>query len=148
MENRYFLITISRDNLEATIKHNLIGLPAKCKNSIQMLKDGDTIVFYISKKRVGYSGRNDSVCDFGPIAKITGPPFFDEKPIWKSRTPENYPWRMNISIVLNKRVNARALIDDLNFIRNKHRWGLYFIHSIRSIMEEDYHTISKALNKL
>jgi len=141
MANKFWIVTISQDNLESAIEHGLIGLPTKRKYYIESMTESDTIVFYISKKRSGYYDRNGIVSDFGPIAKITGPAFHSNELIWKSRFREIYPWRRTISLVLNKRISARNIISRLTFIHNKRRWGLYFIQGAREITPEDYQTL-------
>lgn len=145
MANKFWIVTISEDNLEIAIERGLIGLPAKRKHYIESMTEGDTMVFYISKKRAGYYDRNGCVCDFGPIAKITGPTSYNNELIWKSRFGEIYPWRRNISLTLNKRVNARNIISKLTFIHNKRKWGLCFITGIREITPKDYQTLFDAV---
>jgi len=147
MANKFWIVTISEDNLESAIEHGLIGLPAKRMYSIESMAEGDTIVFYISKKRVGYYDRKGTVSNFGPIAKITGPAFYSNELIWKSRFGEIYPWRRNISLVLNKRLSAHQIASKLTFIRNKRRWGLCFIQSTREITSKDYQTLFDAIAK-
>lgn len=145
MDCKFWIVTISEDNLKIATLHNLIGLPSRRKHYIQLMAEGDTIVFYISKKRAGYYDRKGIVSNFGPVAKVVGLPFYDETRIWESRSGEAYPWRRKISIVLNKQINARSIIKELSFVRNKSRWGLYFIKGANRITEEDYKLIFNAL---
>jgi len=145
MSSRFWIVTTSADNIDLIIKHKMIGLPAKRKKHIYELAEGDIIVFYIGKKRAGYTGYKSTVCDFGPIARIVGQAFYDENPIWYSRSGENYPWRREISVILSKRIKVQAIINRISFARNKPKWGLYFVRGLREIPEEDYNTLRKAL---
>lgn len=145
MEPRFWIVTISEDNLELTIRHEMIGLPSKRKQFILDMAEGDDIVFYVGKKRAGYGGYKASVCDFGPSARITSPAFCDESSVWYSRSSEKYPWRRKISVTLNNRVKAHDIVGNLSFARNKEKWGLYFVAGVRGISADDYEVLKKAL---
>jgi predicted RNA-binding protein len=146
METKFWIVTISEDNLELAISHNLIGLPARRNYYVQLMAEGDIVVFYIGKKRSGYYDRQGIVANFGPIARIVGQPLYDETRIWKSRFGEIYPWRRKISIILNKQISARNIIKELSFVRNQSRWGFYLIRGVRKITAEDYKMIFNALD--
>jgi predicted RNA-binding protein len=146
METKFWIVTVSEDNLELAISHNLIGLPARRNYYVQLMDEGDIVVFYIGKKRSGYYDRQGIVANFGPIARIVGLPFHDETRIWKSKFGEIYPWRRKISIILNKQISARNIIKELSFVRNQSRWGLYLIRGVRRITAEDYKVISNAFD--
>lgn len=142
-----WIVTVSEDNLKETLKHNQIGLPERRRDLLKRVRPGDTVVFYIGKKRAGYGGPKSSVSQFGPIAKVTGEEFFSDAPIWRSRRGDSFPSRLPISLVLEGRVNAAEVIPHLSFTRNKDKWGLYFLTGIRAISEEDYKTLLTAIKR-
>ena len=148
MSSTFWMITISADNLGIVRQHNLVGLPTKRKRYSERLTQGDLIVFYVGKKRVGYGGYNASLCEFGPVATLTSSVFYDDSRIWNSRNDERYPWRWRISITSDKKINARSIIDDLSFAHGKPKWGLYFIAGVRQISENDFEVLQKALKGL
>jgi len=141
-----WIVTVSEDNLQETLKHNLIGLPERRRNLLKRVRPGDTVVFYIGKKRAGYGGPTASVSQFGPIAEVTGEEFFSDVPIWGSRGRDVFPSRLPISLVSEGRVNAADVIPHLSFIQ-KSRWGLYFLTGIRELSEEDYKTLVASITK-
>ena len=142
-----WIVTVSGDNLQDTLKHNLIGLPERRRNLLKKVRQGDTVVFYISKKRAGYGGPKSNVSQFGPIAKVTGEEFFSDAPIWRSRVKDVFPSRLPITIVSKGRVNAADVIPHLNFIKDKSKWGLHFFTGVRELSEEDYKTLLAAIKK-
>ena len=145
MGGHYWIISISEDNLEIALKYNLIGLPSTGKKLMLKISDGDHIVFYIGKQRAGYGGGHPNVLEFGPIAKIEGSAFYDETKIWRSRRNEKYPWRRKISILSEKRIKVQDVLKKLDFIRNKKKWGVYFIKGAREIPQKDYVVLRDAL---
>jgi predicted RNA-binding protein len=142
-----WIVTISQDNLQETLKHNQIGLPERRRNLLKKVRSGDTVVFYIGKKREGYGGPRSGVHQFGPIAKVNSEEFFSDVPSWKSRSGKPFPSRLSISVMSEGRVNAAKVIPHLSFIQNKDKWGLYFLTGIRAISEEDYKTLITAIKK-
>ena len=142
-----WIVTISEDNLQDTLKHNLIGLPERRRNLLKRVRLGDTVVFYVGKKRAGYGGPRASVSQFGPVAEVTGEEFFSEAPIWGSRGGDVFPSRLPISLVSEGRVNAADIIPHLSFVRDKGKWGLYFLTGVRELSEEDYKTLLAAIKK-
>ena len=147
MSPRFWIITTSADNIDLTIKHKMIGLPTKREEHIHKLVEDDIVVFYIGKKRAGITGYKATVCDFGPIARIRGEAFYDKNPIWYSKNGEIFPWRREISIILNKRIKTHSIINRISFALNKPKWGLYFIQGLRGISEEDYNILREALER-
>jgi len=142
-----YIVTISEDNLQETLKRKLIGLQERRSKLAKRIHPGDTIIFYISKKRAGYGGLRGSVSEFGPVVKVTGEEFFSDIPIWNSRSGERFPHRLPISIVWEGRVKAGDVIPHLKFAQGKERWGLYFLTGIREVSEEDCITLLTAIQK-
>jgi len=140
-----WIVTISQDNLKATLEHNQIGLPERRRDLLRKVRLGDTVVFYIGKKREGYAGPSSGVHQFGPIAKVTSKEFFSNVPIWKSRSGESFPSRLSISVISDGKVDAAKVIPHLSFIQNKDKWGLYFLTGIRAISEADYKILFTAI---
>ena len=142
-----WIVTISEDNLQKTLQHNLIGLPERRRNLLKRVQQGDVVVFYIGKKRVGRGGPGASVSQFGPVAKVTGEEFASDTPIWASKGNDLFRSRLPISIVSEGRVAAAIVIPHLDFVQNKDKWGLYFLTGIRKVSEEDYKTLLTAIKK-
>lgn len=142
-----WIVTISQDNLQETLKHNQIGLPERRRDLLKRVRPGDTVVFYIGRKREGYSGPRSSISQFGPVVKVTSEEFFSDVPIWRSRSGKLFPSRLSISLLSEGRVNAADVIPHLSFVRNKDRWGLYLLTGIRAISEEDYKTLLTAMKR-
>jgi len=142
-----WIVTVSEDNLQKTLKHNLIGLPERRRNLLKRVQQGDVVVFYISKKRAGRGGPGASVSQFGPVAKVTGEEFAGDTPIWASKGNDLFRSRLPISLVSEGRVDAANVVPYLDFIRNKDKWGLYFLTGIRKVSEGDYKTLFAAIKK-
>lgn len=142
-----WIVTVSEDNLEGTLKHKLIGLPETRRSSVKGIRTGDTIVFYIGKKRAGYGGPKTSVSQFGHVAEVTGEYYVGNERIWMSRSKEVFLCRVPITVISEGRVGAAEVIPQLDFVRDKRKWGLHFLTGIRRISERDYETLLAAIAK-
>lgn len=140
-----WIVTISEDNLEETLKHELIGMPEGRRSLAKRMSPGDTIVLYVGKKRAGYGGPGASVSEFGPVVEVTRPEFHSDVPIWKSRSGEAFPCRVPVSLMSKGKAKAADVVPHLNFVRIKEKWGPYFLTGVRLISEDDYQRLVAAM---
>lgn len=141
MKNNYYMIITTANDFAIDLKNNfsIIGFPERNKNSVKKFKKGDKIVFYILKQFL-----------FGGIAEITGDYFEDYKTqIWTDPY-DKWPARIKAKPVyklkdFNKMVYLKDIWDDLSFIKQKHKWGVYFQGSFKNLSQEDYKIIEKAI---
>jgi len=140
----HWMVVTSPENFRHDREHlnfKYQGLPNRFRKQVQRMKIGDRVIYYIMKLQ-----------KFGAIATITGEYFHDEKNrIWTD-VDEIWPARAlsKPDIVLDddELIDAKKLVPDLSFIKNKEFWGTYFQGSIKTIPEEDFRLIESEMKKV
>ena len=139
----YWLIVTSKENFKfdrEELGFNMQGIPIRYKKSVQRMKEEDKVVYYIM-----------GLQKFGAIATITGKYVEDHTKLW---TNEDEMWparrssRPDIILQDDELIDAKKLVPDLTFIKNKDRWGTHLQGSIRQIPEEDYRLIESEMRKV
>ena len=105
---------------------------------LKRLNKGDLLVFY-SPKTAFKNG--DTLQAFTALGEIT-----DEKPYQVEITPNFHPWRRKMRFLNSEKAPVRPLIDELNFITNKEKWGFPFSRGLFEIEQEDFGHIAEAMN--
>jgi predicted RNA-binding protein len=59
--------------------------------------------------------------------------------------PDFHPWRRNIEFIKCKEAPIKALINDLNFITDKQKWGSPFRRGMFEITRNDFLKIAQAM---
>ena len=143
-----WLVVISEDNFQIALENELIGVSERWRKPLEVMQEGDNIVFYISKKKVGKGGPHSCVSEFRGLAEVTGPLFLDKERIWHSKGDEIFSCRRKIRFVsADAKVKVSDISGSLEFIKNPDYWMLYFLTVIRKISDADYKIIKKALVK-
>ena len=134
----YFMIITNRDDYKCDIKNKFqcVGFPARNELSARKMEIGDKIVFYVTKKSV-----------FTAVVEVTGKYFFSQERIWSdyydlwSHRVKTKPltYIENVS----DGVYIKDIWDDLEFIKNKHKWGSQVQGSFRYLNEHDFNVIYK-----
>lgn len=141
-----WLVATSEDNFQIALEKGLIGVSDRWHKPLEEMREGDGIIFYIGKKKVGRGGPRSSVSEFAGLAEVVGPVFFSEERIWHSKGAKLFPHRRKIKFSSSvARVKASEVCHSLEFIKNPDYWMLYFLTSIRKISDADYETIKSAL---
>ena len=75
------------------------------------------------------------------------PVVIDEAPYRVEASADFHPWRRNMKFLPCQEVPIRPLIEELEFIRNKQRWGIVFRRGLFEIGEADFQKISRAMGR-
>jgi predicted RNA-binding protein len=139
--NYYMLITPPVD-FQIDLENNLpiAGFPDRNANSVKKFKKGDRIVYYITKKYV-----------FGAISEVTGEYYYDKSQVW-SDWYNLWPHRVETKPIykiddFNEMIKIKNIWDDLNFIKQKKKWGVYVQGSFKYMDDHDYKIIEKEFKK-
>ena len=140
----FWLVVTSPENFRhdrENIGFKYQGLPHRFRKQVQRMQIGERVVYYIMKLQ-----------KFGAIVSIVGDYFYDDKSkIWTD-ADEIWPARRlsKPDIVLgdDELIDAKKLVPDLSFIKNKEFWGTYFQGSIKTIPEEDFRLIESEMKKV
>ncbi len=138
----YFMIITNEDDYECDLENEFryLGFPHRNRNSVKKMNIGDKVVVYVSKKSA-----------FMATVEISGKYFYSEKQVW-SDPYDLWPHRIYtrpIHIIddVRKGIYIKDIWDNLSFIKNKHKWGSQVQGSFRTLSEEDFIVISKAIEE-
>lgn len=138
----YYLIITNEIDYEWDIENQFkcAGFPDRNKKSAKAMQQGDKIIYYVTK-----------VSKFMAAVEVSGDYFYSEKQIWDDPY-DLWPHRIAtnpLKFIQNVAdgIYIKDIWDDLNFIKNKIKWGSQVQGSFRKITEHDYNVIYSALNK-
>lgn len=132
----YYLIITNIIDYEWDIenKFECAGFPIRHMNTIKDMQIGDKIIYYVTK----YS-------KFMAAVEVNGSYYFSEKQIWDDPY-DLWPCRiktkpLNYISDVNNGVYIKDIWDNLDFIKNKIKWGSQVQGSFRKLNEHDYNVI-------
>ena len=138
----YYMIVTNEIDYEWDIdnKFQCAGFPERNKKSIKQMKPGDKIIYYVTK-----------ISKFMAAVEVSGPYFYSEKEIWDDPY-DLWPHRIKTKPICylenpDEGIYIKDIWDDLEFIKNKVRWGSQVQGSFRSLSEHDYNVIIEAIKK-
>lgn len=142
IEEKFYMIITNEKDYKIDIENNfkVVGFPERNRKSVKNFKKGDKIIFYITKKSV-----------FASIVEVTAEYFYEKKQIWNDEY-DLYPHRINCEPLYviedhNLMVYIKDVWDDLDFIKNKTKWGSQVQGSFRNLTKNDYNIIKNEIVK-
>jgi len=134
---KYWIIVASKDHVENGVGQ---GIAQACHGKVtplKRMKKGDLVIYYSSKQTFG---KPEKCQEFTALGKVSD----DE--IYQQQVSEDFcPSRRNIEFLQCKDTSILPLIDDLQFIQNKKRWGYPFRFGILEINKHDFDLISSQM---
>ncbi|HUI24926.1 MAG TPA: EVE domain-containing protein, partial [Candidatus Kryptonia bacterium] len=116
------------------------GLPHRFRKKVQSMRPGDRVAYYVM-----------GLQKFGATATITGEYYNDDQNrLWTDRDeiwPARCPSSPDVVLQDDELVDAKKLLPDLSFIKDKDHWGAFFQGSIRTIPEDDFRLIESEMRK-
>jgi predicted RNA-binding protein len=129
--------TISRDHVQLSVEGGFTQAGHGKASGLKRLKADDWLIYYSPKT---------SLRDGEPLQAFTAiGRVLDEELYQVQQAPGFTPWRRNIEFVKSIEAPIRPLIDQLSFIKDKHRWGYMFRVGLLKIPQEDFALISRAM---
>ncbi|PIE78957.1 MAG: EVE domain-containing protein [Candidatus Delongbacteria bacterium] len=140
MENRetkYWIIVASKEHVKNGVKGGFAQACHGKATPLKKMKNGDYIVYYSSKL---YFNKNDKCQEFTAIGRVK-----NDKVYSFQISPEFCPFRIDIEFFKARDISILPLIDDLQFIENKQKWGYPFRWGTLQINEHDFKLISNLM---
>lgn len=138
--SKYYMIVTNEIDYEWDIDNQFVcaGFPERNKKSLQQMEPGDKIIYYVTKHS-----------KFMAITEVVGEYFYSEQPIWDDPY-DLWPHRINTKPIVfiescDDGVFIKDIWDNLNFIKNKIKWGSQVQGSFRKLSENDYNVIYEAI---
>ncbi|MEM2293130.1 MAG: EVE domain-containing protein [Nitrososphaerota archaeon] len=136
----YWLCVTNEENWKVIKERKVWGVSKRNKRSIERVKPGDLLVFYVMPQRI-----------MG-IFKATSEPFESTEGIFswgEFGREEVFPHRVKLEpvVIAEEPIYFKDLIPRLRFIRNKKMWTGYLRRAMRTIPREDYNLIYTAISR-
>ena len=135
---KYWINTVSFNHLKRGIGGGFTQANHGKAINIKKLSKEDMIVFYSPKTKFE---NGEPLQKFTAIGIIV-----DTEPYQVEMTHTFHPWRRNVKFLKCRQAPVLDLIDSLEFIKDKKKWGFPFRIGLFSIAEKDFKLISNAMN--
>ncbi|HJP95926.1 MAG TPA: EVE domain-containing protein [Candidatus Saccharimonadales bacterium] len=133
---KYWINTVSKDHLQRGIAGGFTQANHGKATVLKRLQKGDYIIFY-SPKTAYQDG--EPLQAFTAVCRVT-----DSEPYQVEMSPDFHPFRRNVVFLSAQETPIKPLIDDLEFIQDKTRWGYKFRFGLFEINEHDFNLIAQA----
>src|ERR1700722_7926464 len=128
---------VSRDHVERAVRGRFTQANHGKPNMLRKMSRGDWIVFYSPK--TGYP-------DGAPLQAFTAiGQVADDEPYQAENLPDLAPWRRSVDFLECAETPIRPLIQELEFIEDKSRWGYKFRFGVFKIGDHDLEVIRSAM---
>jgi hypothetical protein len=130
--------TVSRDHVERAVAGGFTQANHGKPHILRRMTRGDGIVFY--SPRTAYP-------DGPPLQAFTAVGFVTDDEAYQEETTAVFrPWRRRMRFLEVDETPIRPLIDRLDFLPDKARWGYTFRRGAFSIGDDDFARILEAMN--
>jgi predicted RNA-binding protein len=140
--SNYWVYPITEDSLKICLELGIIGAKGNNAYRLKKWKPGDLIIFYVSRERFD---SQRPVRKFCAIAECIGYSFNSAENIFPDSKTEEYPTRIKIKALSNKKCEIKPLIEQLDFIKNKKNYGSAFISGTRNVSAKDFNIIRESM---
>jgi len=133
----YWIGVASKDHVTRGVEGGFCQLCHGRAQPLKRMEPGDWIIYYSPKEAFG----GDISCQkFTAIGRVIG-----EEVYQFEMAPGFIPFRRDIDFLPAQAADIRPLINHLNFIHNKDRWGYAFRFGHIEISQEDFELISSRM---
>lgn len=129
--------TVSRDHVELGVRGRFTQANHGKPTMLRRMARGDWIVFY-SPRAVYPDG--PPLQAFTAIGQIA-----DDEPYLDAASPDGERWRRNVDFLDCLQTPIRPLIEKLDFIEDKTRWGYKFRFGVFRIGDADLEVLRSAM---
>ncbi len=136
-ETRYWIITASKEHVKKGVQGGFAQACHGKSSPLKKMNKGDYVIYYSSKE---YFDKTEKCQEFTAIGKVKSNDIYQFQ-----MTPEFCPFRKDIDFMESKDISILPLIDELDFIPNKQKWGYPFRWGALKINEHDFKLISNLM---
>ncbi len=129
--------TVSRDHVMQGVRGRFTQANHDKPHMLRKMARGDWIVFYSPRTALD---DGEPLQAFTAIGQVT-----DDEPYLVEITPDVQHWRRKVDFLPGNQIPIRPLIDQLDFIEDKKRWGYKFRFGVFKIDDHDLHLIRRAM---
>ena len=138
-ERRHFWIGVaSRSHVAIGVQGGFALISHGKAAPLRRLHAGDWLIYYSPKTRLD---GGEPLQAFTAIGSVVDDVIYQHE-----MSPDFIPYRRDVQYYIDCReAPIQPLIDRLDFIRDKHRWGYPFRQSLIEVSEQDFLTIAEAM---
>ena len=134
---RYWINTVSRDHVQRGVAGGFTQAGHGKSSGLKRLANGDYLVFY--SPRTSLEG-GDPLQAFTAIGRIV-----DDEPYQAEVSAKVQPWRRRVEFISSHEAPIQPLLERLDFILDKKRWGYPFRRGLFDVSPEDFRRIAAAM---
>ncbi len=136
-QTKCWIITASKEHVQNGIKGGFAQACHGKETPLKKMKTGDYVIYYSSKL---YFNKKDKSQEFTAIGKVISDVVYQFE-----MSPKFCPFRIDIEFFKANDVSILPIINDLEFIPNKQKWGYPFRWGILQVNEHDFKLISNLM---
>jgi hypothetical protein len=134
----YWINTVSREHVRRGVAGGFTQANHGKPWMLQKMQRGDWIIFYSPK--TDYP-EGEPLQAFTAIGQVS-----DDEAYQAEMSPD-YPWRRNVEFLPCTETPIRPLLDALDFVEDKQRWGYRFRFGVFKVEEHDFNVIRSAMTQ-
>lgn len=136
---KFWMIVASKDHVKTGIAEGIAQACHGKAGPLKRMQPYDYVIFYSGKQTFG---KKEKCQEFTAIGRVK------EGDIYQHQLSEDFcPYRRNIDFLAGDEISIIPLIDDLQFIKNKKKWGYPFRFGFFEINQHDFKLISSQMLK-
>jgi len=134
---KYWIVVISKEHTQLSVNGNFVQACHGKLAPLKKMKKGDYVIMYSSKFTMD---GNEKLQAFTAVGQVV------DNEIYQFQMTEIFkPFRRNIEFLKSVECFIAPLINDLEFIPNKKRWGYPFRFGFLEITENDFNLITSKM---
>lgn len=135
----YWINTVSRSHVQRGVAGGFTQANHGKPHMLRRMKRGDWIAFYSPKTEYP---KGEPLQAFTAIGQVA-----DDEVYQADLDPEFQPWRRKMEFLECSEAPIRPLLDELNFVVDKSRWGYRFRTGVFEIDEHDFEVLRSAMTQ-
>ncbi|WP_018602916.1 EVE domain-containing protein [Mycobacterium sp. 155] len=134
----YWINTVSRDHVARAVAGGFTQANHGKPHMLRKMARGDWIVFYSPRTTFPDGPPLQAFTALGQVS--------DDVPYQAEVTPDFHPWRRAMDFLACNETPIRPLIENLDFVEDKKRWGYRFRLGVFEIDQHDFDVIRSAMS--
>ncbi|WP_019972710.1 EVE domain-containing protein [Mycobacterium sp. 141] len=134
----YWINTVSRDHVARGVAGGFTQANHGKPHMLRKMARGDWIIFYSPRTTFPDGPPLQAFTALGQVS--------DDVPYQAEVAPDFRPWRRSMDFQACEEAPIRPLIEDLDFVEDKKRWGYRFRFGVFEIDQHDFEVIRSAMS--
>jgi hypothetical protein len=134
----FWINTVSRDHVARGVAGGFTQANHGKPQMLRKMARGDWIVFYSPRTTYPDGAPLQAFTAIGQVS--------DDVPYQAEMAPDFHPWRRAVDFEACDEAPIQPLLDDLDFVEDKKRWGYRFRFGVFEIDQHDFEVIRSAMS--